>query len=50
MRILFFLLCLAAFFSAPRARAFEPGITPVVSASAEANHLIKAAAGNLYSL
>lgn len=50
MRILFLLLCLALFFCAPRARAFEPGITPVVSATPESSHLIKAASGNLYSL
>ncbi len=34
----------------PRAWAYEPGIAPVVSAVAEASHLIKAAPGNLYSL
>jgi hypothetical protein len=36
--------------TAPRAWAYEPGITPVVSAGAEASHLIRGAPGNLYSL
>jgi hypothetical protein len=34
----------------PCAWAYDAGITPVVSATAEAGHLIKGAAGNLYSL
>lgn len=50
MRALFFVLCLLAFFCAPRARAYEPGITPVVSSTVESAHLIKGAPGNLYSL
>jgi hypothetical protein len=41
---------LACAAGAPCAWAYEPGITPVVSATAESSHLIKAAPGNLYSL
>ena len=51
MRSLNALACLAACVAGvPHAWAFEPGITPVVSAAAEASHLIKAAPGHLYSL
>lgn len=42
------LLALAA--GLPKAWAYEPGITPVVSSAPESGHLIKAAPGNLYSL
>ena len=51
MRGLNALACLAAYAAGvPHAWAFEPGITPVVSAAVEASHLIKAASGHLYSL
>ena len=46
MRSLNALACLLACVAGvPRAWAYEPGITPVVSATAEASHLIKAAPG-----
>ena len=51
MRALPGLACLLACFAfVPRGWAYEPGIVPVLSAAAEASHLIKAAPGNLYSL
>ena len=43
-------LLLLAVLGGRKALAYEAGITPVVSAAAEASHLIKAAPGNLYSL
>jgi hypothetical protein len=45
-----FACLLACVVCASHARAYEPGIVPVVSTVAEASHLIKAAPGNLYSL
>lgn len=51
MRTSYALACLLACAAgAPGAWAYEPGITPVVSATAEASHLIKGGPGNLYSL
>jgi hypothetical protein len=51
MRTLNAIACLLACAAGtPRAWAYEAGITPVVSAAAEASHLIKGAPGNLYSL
>lgn len=51
MRNLKAITCLLAGVAlAPRAWAYEPGIVPVVSAVAEASHLIRAAPGSLYSL
>jgi hypothetical protein len=51
MRTLKAFACLLACAAGARcAWAYEPGITPIVSAAAEASHLIKGAPGNLYSL
>ncbi len=51
MRIVSAIACVfACAAGAPCAWAYKSGITPVVSATAEASHLIKAAPGSLYSL
>lgn len=50
LRALAATLLLVAVLGGKKASAYEAGITPVVSAAAEASHLIKAAPGNLYSL
>ncbi len=50
MRAFLILLCVLTLFCAPRADAYEAGITPVVSAAPESGRLIKAAPGNLYSV
>ncbi len=50
-RRVFPVLCLLALgCGIQHAKAYEPGIAPVVSAMPESSHLIKAAPGNLYSL